>query len=418
MRAATGRRYMAPVVFLVAACLGLIAIRLSAPAGTSSVANSQDRLAGQESTTPAIRVLLGRPRETLDVQVDGPYWITPLDMPTRILAQGDRLAKTVVRSHRQGLQVGDTVLPVDQIQLVAHRDGTLWVSKRRYRGQLRVFTTADGLLRAINRVDLESYLASVVSCEMPPSFPDAARQAQLIAARSYAMFHMKTFGAENDWDVYDSSRSQNYRGAEEIDQQGRHLAVETPATQALVEQTRGIVLVYRDRLFCTYYSAVCGGHTATGASVFGQAAPPLSGVACQMCGEAPNYRWQRELSLAEVETGLKPYFQSRAIDLGRLTTVTVTDPGAGIVPTAKLVGSQQTHRMPTTTLREYALAGKVPSHLFTTQAAGDVLRFSGRGWGHGVGMCQWGSRAMAARGDSAIAILEHYYPQSRLIKVH
>src|SRR5690606_26674136 len=108
-----------------------------------------------------------------------------------------------------------------QLEVKVHQAATLWVDGTRYRGDLRLLAQPDGRLSAINLVELEDYLASVLPAEMPVSFGSAALQAQAIVARSYALFQMKTYGPGNNFDVYDSTRSQVYRGLQFTDASGR-----------------------------------------------------------------------------------------------------------------------------------------------------------------------------------------------------
>ncbi|MCA9247367.1 MAG: SpoIID/LytB domain-containing protein [Planctomycetales bacterium] len=366
-----------------------------------------------------IRVVLGGMQRLRTIRVDGPYKILSGDDPGSILAEGERLDATeVAATQRKWLVAAPLPRPVERFLLKAQQDGSIWVGKRCYRGHVRFEFAGGDYLRVINEVDLEDYLASVVSCEMPGDFPPAAQQAQVIAARTYALFHMLTRNDSQPFDVYDSSRSQNYRGLQYIDAKGRRLAAETEASRKIVAATQRAVLVYQNRLFCSYYSATCGGRTADGRSVFGNAPPPLYGHESDCCVGAPNYRWTRRISIQQA---------LQAINAGELQTqmleslreLHINDPGEGRLAQLSFSDGQRKRTLSAAAIRGrlplVSPAADLPSPFYNAQIDGDEIIFTGRGWGHGVGLCQWGSRSLALRGMTSAEILDYYFPGSTLV---
>jgi len=410
----------------LAAALGAVSVGLSRPSWLplleTKAANSPAQEAGNTghfktspNSLPPVRVLLGsRARKVHRLKIDGPYRVRLLD-DWRILAQGETLPECDAHFADDAIQIGGNAFEHRGVQIDVLQTGTLWVNSRRYHGSLRLITDAQSRLRAIGLVDLESYVASVVNGEMPADFALAARRAQAIAARTYALYHMKSGGRGHDFDLYDNTRSQTYRGIETVDEADRRLAVETAASRKLAEDTAGIALTYNGRVINAYYSAVCGGHTAHGPSIFSDAAPPLIGVKCDGCTDAPRYRWQVDMPAADLYGRLGAYLDRIGRHVGEIQTVEATDNVDGRMPVVTVRGTKATERITTAALRSHVLkTGDLPSAFFSVSIENDLVRCRGRGWGHGVGFCQWGAHGLAQTGKSCVELLAHYYPGCQL----
>ena len=372
------------------------------------------------STIPTVRVLIGgAARQEIRIAVEGPYRITA-EGDWRVLAQGARLRPVIARlDDDDEIHVGEKSWRVDAIDVETLEDATLWVGDRKYRGNLRIAAGPSGTVQAINLVELPDYVASVVNSEMPAEFPLAARRAQAIAARTFAVYQMKTFGAQSAYDINDGVSSQAYHGVLFRDEEGRQWAVEDASSRNVERTTRGVVLGYRGRVFCSFYTAVCGGETARGTDVFEHAAPPLVGVACDFCRDAKNYRWRRHVEAA-------PFFQTISQELRRRGAATHQIAGIEIdqphdqnwPDDVTLVGDVSTVRVGTRQLRRDAAAiVALPSDTFRMQQQADSLVIEGRGWGHRVGLCQWGARRQAIEGFDCDSILAYYYPGSELLLI-
>ena len=415
-----------------ALCMGGLALRWSVPRAAdspngpplaelaatplASAAHSPD----PADTIPLIRVRLKGTGTTQSaprtLRIDGPYLVTELD-GWRVQAQGGKLPAAELGGDDAGLMIGNQRFATRRLQIKVILDGTLWIDGHRYRGDLRLLAEPEGGLALVNVLDLEAYLASVLPSEMPNAFPAAARQAQAIAARTYALVQIKNSRAGRDFDLDDSTASQRYLGMEYIDAQGRRLAVESDSSRNIIDRTRHMVLLYGGRLFCTYYSAVCGGHTTSGPAVFGNAAPPLVGVPCEHCQAGPHYRWDVAATAAEVQAKIDAHLAGSGRRLGTLQAIRVDDPGGGMPPEVELVGSEGEYRFPAAEFRRRISTAWPSGLLLTAKLQGDQVLIAGRGWGHGMGLCQHGARALAAEGRTSSEILEFYYPGSQLAKV-
>ena len=264
---------------------------------------------------------------------------------------------------------------------------------RPYRG---TFTRLDDG-RVVSIVDLEEYLYSVVSREMSARWPAAALEVQSICARTYVL---QRSDPRREYDVVPSELDQRYDG----------VAGETPAGTAAVSATAGQVLKYGDGFASVAYSSCCGGHTESSSDAWGAAPIPyLQGVACTWCTESPNYRWSTTLAFEQMASRLSTYLAP----LGELHDVRVTelDP-SGRARSFELVAERGSSTVQGSAFRRAVGSRVLPSLLIERlQRDGGAAQIAidGGGLGHGVGLCQWGARGMAASGSSASQILGYYF---------
>src|SRR5207302_895098 len=226
--------------------------------------------------------------------------------------------------------------------------------------------------------------------------PAAARKAQAIVARTYALYQKQEAERAALADLFASTKSQKYLGYQ-YREGGRLLAGESEAGRKIAAATRGQVCCYRGKIFCTYYCAVCGGSTVKGSEVFSDAAPPLVSVKCDYCREARLYRWKAEISKTDVQKELEPWLREKGQKMGPLKTVSLarSKPGGGTLPEFEVRADKQSARISGSELRQLLAGRGLYSPRFTIEDRGRVLEISGQGHGHGVGLCQWGARGQA-----------------------
>lgn len=295
-----------------------------------------------------------------------------------------------------------------------------WSVERRYPGTIRIDVVDNGRLDVINYVDVERYVACVVANEVWPTFETEAYRAQAIAARTFVLFQMNRRNSAAH-DVSATQGSQVYLGIR-TDTPGRRAAEATGST-------RGIVLSYSDgdgeHMFCAYYSAACGGMSQS-AAIFGprDAVEPLAGgVRCDYCKIAPGetYRWGPvRMKLSEVRSRLVAANEKLSV-LGRIRGVEVCERTASGRPVRiKLIGDKgASHEMLAERFRLALGGAKVRSTDFVLRVKNDTLVFErGRGFGHGLGLCQWGMQGQALLHRRAGEILRYYYPGSKLTRVY
>ncbi|MGB2985144.1 MAG: SpoIID/LytB domain-containing protein [Phycisphaerae bacterium] len=307
----------------------------------------------------------------------------------------------------------------DYITVSVYGNGD-WSPGSPYPGTLRLIAGEDGRLDLVNFVDVERYVACVVANEVWPTFDTEAYRAQAIAARTFVLYQMRR-RSKAAFDVVATQASQVYRGIR-ADEVGRR------ATDA-AEYTRGIVLTWhdggKDRLFCAYYSAACGGMSQS-AAIFGQEddiKPLAGGVRCDYCKIAPGetYRWGPiRLSKKEVRSRLVSAYPKLA-SLGRIRNIEAIErtPSGRPVRLRITGASGESHDMLAERFR-LAMGGNVIRSTDCKIRVTDrqVIFEDGRGFGHGLGLCQWGMQGQALQGKQAGEILRYYYPGSKLTRVY
>lgn len=269
---------------------------------------------------------------------------------------------------------------------------------RRYRGTAQV--NASGAV--VSTVSVEEYLYSVVSREMPRSWPAEAIRAQAILARTYVL---QRSDPNRDYDLVTSEADQVYTGMD----------AEAPQTNAAVDATAGKVLRYGSGFASIAYSSCCGGHTESSADAWGgKPVAYLSGVECTYCKDSSWYRWTQNIGLDRFGAVLG----AQAASVGDLQSITLDSPdSSGRARFWVFTGSQGTARVKAADVRRGVGSRVLPSLLVTkidlAPGAQDAA-VSGGGLGHGVGFCQWGARGLAQTGASSAEILAYYFPGTML----
>ena len=376
------------------------------------------------SAMPAVRVLL-RTSPALSVEIGGPY-LAPAPGDWRVLAQGSSLPMAEVTATPTGLRIGARAFSSDRIDLRVVQPGTLWFGAVRYPGHLRLIRRADGRVAAVNLVGVEEYVlhtlgeaeAGAPGRDDGRQSPEESLRAQAIVLRSRAIYEMKTAPADNEWDVDAGAAGMAFRGLESRDGERSAFRQDRERLRAAIGLTRGIVLSYRGRVFCTYFTAACGGHTLDAPSVFPVAAPPLVGVACQACRDLADSSWEKTITGEELRARVARYCQKTGQSWGPLVRIEALAAPAGRVSEVTLVGAQGTCRLSAHLFRTQ-VAGEdlLPGNVFTVEPRADEYRFSGRGEGHGVGLCLVGAGEMARHARTCPEILAHYFPGAELIPV-
>lgn len=390
----------------------------------------------------------------LPVKDDAPHVEIPDTEPDvrvriRRIAPG-RSVSITAQSGRMKVHVGDRVQTMSGPGAVVRRDGRWHLGDRTvnspashvdltadepilveqsggdaraYPGMIRLVATGagdppDDTFEVINVVAMQDYLPGVLAGELYAGWPAATFEAQAVAARSFTAsecYQRRT----RAWDVLDTPVSQVYVGVTDLAE-----------AHAATRRTRGQVLAWNERLVPGYFSSCCGGRAATATEAIGpnpiNDIPPLGGhTRPPKCDQAPVYRWSRSWDndtvtaairawarqeghedLAEIGpiASLRPWSPNRH---GRPTSVEITDLSGRQVA----VSSDTLARV----LERAGLDG-VYSGWINADRDGSTLEVTGRGFGHGVGLCQYGAEAMGAAGSPYEVILRFYYPGAKITK--
>lgn len=358
--------------------------------------------------------------------------ILSMHPPAQIRLQTGSTGRVLIGEHAEPWEVGETLLveTVPQGVRVTHgrrspavapaltvASPDIHVQPRRFTGAI-TFRAPDGrALYAVNRVPLEDYVAGVVASEALAGTPPEALRAQAVAVRSYAAalagLDRPRDGARGPhttegYDFCDLTHCQSFRGT---------------AVGAAVEAaraTQGLVLYSGSRVVAASYHSTCGGRTADPADVgadialHGVSDVPVGGRA--WCAASPHYRWQVDIPARYLLTALN---SDRDTAPGKvLQDVRVLSRlSDGRVRQVEIVGEHLLHISGQDfwqTLGRSLGWGRIESAWFSVRRAASSFHFEGRGLGHGAGLCQYGSAAMARAGWNMRSILAHYYPGTRL----
>ena len=313
-----------------------------------------------------------------------------------------------------------TLVPLDTA-------GTVIVNGRAYRGRLQLVRGGDGV-RVINHVDVEEYLVAVVGAEMGRRAvgEEASLEAQAVASRTYTLRNIGRFGAQG-YDLGADVSSQVYGG----------VATELPMARLAVERTRGEILTLDGEPIEAFYSSTCGGHSEGSGAVFSggdrsylPARPDLSPDGTSWCAISPAYRWRQQWSGAQIAATLRRTLAAERLSTGRATDLrearVLDRTASGRIQRLELVGAAGRTIVTGAAIRrvlEPPAGGLLRSNDFTlriTRTGGRIERVEaeGRGYGHGVGMCQWGAIARARAGQGYSEILLSYYPGAELRKIY
>lgn len=283
-------------------------------------------------------------------------------------------------------------------------DSFIGVGGTNYRGYVE-FCQTDGGFSAVNVLPLETYLCGVVPSEMPSGWGAEALKAQAVAARTYTVNKLNAGGETALYDICDTPHCQMYSGT----------ADETPASDEAVNATRGQVLTYNGSLINAVYCACCGGVTDDDINVWGSSTPYLKSVKEIEGGEV--YTWSRDYTFSE----LSALLASKGINIGKLVYVSVDRSDNGRVYSMTFTGEGGSHTIEKEEVRTFfsaAQGGSLQSRVFDISfeyGSEFVLHIDGKGWGHGLGLSQYGAKSMAAAGYTYDEILKHYYTGVELV---
>jgi stage II sporulation protein D len=312
-------------------------------------------------------------------------------------AQGTRILPAgVLEIASGGVRLGRT--PVEMPARLIPEADLLSINGLQYPGVFDLVPDTDRVL-LVNRVPLEAYLEGVVAAEMGPRFHEEALKAQAVTSRSYAVSRMLR-RRDRLFDVGDDQTTQVYRG----------LPAGRERFRRAVLATRGHVLAFKGEVVEGLFSSACGGTTRPAGEAFGGATvAPLEGATCGHCDSAPGSRWTASAPAGEA---------GRALGIGG--PVTEVGPvgryASGRLKNALLAGpAGGFSSVPASRLRQIFGPDAKSAWITRLFLNEGHLVAEGKGFGHGVGLCQYGAEDLAARsGIGWRAILDRYFPAAGL----
>lgn len=272
---------------------------------------------------------------------------------------------------------------------------------------IRVYMHEQGKIMEMN---LEEYIAGVVAAEMPAEFEVEALKSQAVAARTFAVKNMLIFGgsglvSQPGADVStDYRQSQAWLSNDKLKERwGKNYEVYWPRIRRAVEATRGQVITYNGELIHAVFHSTSGEHTASAKEVWGFDYPYLVSVPCNWDQKTPRYQDRKEFALADIEQLLGTDAQ----------VVAAVQNGSGVIQIIEKTDSGRVGqiRIGSKTLQGSAVREKLDlrSTNFSVEIRDGKMIFNTVGYGHGVGLCQYGANGMAKAGRDYRQIITNYY---------
>ena len=369
---------------------------------------------------PVIRVLICS-GPTLQVATTGAHQVL---VDGRIVAaSSDLLPQTPLTRTGRNWTLGRGNYPGAELTIKPLGNALVRVGPVRYRGKAVFTADGGGGMLDVNHLDVESYLAGVLSRELYPTWDDTTYRVQAIAARTYALYEKAAFGRNRAYDLRNDQSSQVYGGFD----------AETDRAWRAVRGTHGMVLATgqtgAETIFRTHYSSACGGVTNPVYVLYGppvSSGPLVGGVACNDCQAATRYTW-KPVSVPKdvIHKALgRVYHQAAALESVRTIKVVEEINGRpvwidAIGPTGKKVRVRADDlRLALLRYRQAPTRGLYSMNCRIRDADDAIVFEWGRGFGHGVGLCQWGARGKALRGLTVEQILTTYYPTAKLFRAY
>ena len=412
-----GPRLIATALVALLAC--------SAASGTGSVLHRE----GSARQGRIVRVALATSVRTTKLSATGDWRLYERGGASVLVRGNESDTWTVEREGRQlrAVRSGGGRTPLGTGPFVARAEDErsfIRVGSRRYRGEIFVTLAESGLL-VVNHLPVESYLRGVVPLEIGDRVAgeESAVAAQAVAARSYTYARLAELGPSPSraWDLLSSVSDQVYGGVD----------AEKPIADVGVTMTGNLVLKYAGRIVNAVYSSTCGGSTAEAPELWQTRGEPylqrvsdrIPGTDRYYCDASPRFAWTRTLDARALASGLDSYLRSYAAVSGAIGTVRTVEleslTPSNRVGTLAIVTDRARHVLRGNAIR-YVLrptGGEIlNSTYFTVEpTVGSDRRLTrlvitGHGYGHGVGMCQWGAIGRSRAGQDFRTILQTYYP--------
>ncbi|MFH1853704.1 MAG: SpoIID/LytB domain-containing protein [Candidatus Omnitrophota bacterium] len=300
------------------------------------------------------------------------------------------------------LSVSPGYIKGNGIKILPESDASIYVNNRQFRGTIDIIKNENNKLFVVNHVDLEEYLYGVLYHEVNHNWPIEVLKAQAITARTYALYQ-RLVTKSKYYDLTADIYSQVYGGR----------TSEKLRTTRAVKLTQGLVLTYESKIFPSYFHATCGGNTTDASTLWNLDISVLRGRPCNFCDISPHYTWHKELTIDYIQSRLK----EAGYDIVIVSIEILKRDSSGRILDLLIKGKDKDIKLSGNKFRLIIEPNIIRSSNFEIEIRGKYITFRGRGWGHGVGMCQWGAFNMASQGWKVEAILEYYYPGAEIVRI-
>ena len=381
-----------------------------------------ERFAKKEKTNvnaSEVRVLLNDFSASESLNIESPVF---LNDETNILTQIQAGSKVdcFVNNSRVSTKVNGKNYTREKFILSSvDDDAIININGKRYRGKIQV-SSSNNSIDLINIVNLEDYVKGVLSREMPLGKNDEnyeALKALAVCVRTYAM--RKTQDGKVYFDLYDDTHDQVYGGVD----------AENPLSNKAADETKNLILKYEGEPALLYYHSTCGGYTESSENVFTRNPVPylitIKDGDDAYCKISPRFQWEEVYTRDEIVNRLKNYslldnsnYELKDISINdKFESGRVSELEINVVDE---IGKQKSVLLKGNEIRSILRTADNKNILWSTMfdlsTNSNSVVLQGKGFGHGVGLCEWGAIALSRKGWKYKAILQHYYPGTNVEK--
>lgn len=289
------------------------------------------------------------------------------------------------------------------------------LGREKFKGKIHVQTSErfNGC-DVINELSLEDYIATLLAKEMNSKWPLEALKAQAVAARSYAYHKIETKQV---------SRTKGFNTYYDLENSEKHQVNgsyfdATRSTHTTAKQTRGEVMLGKDgKLVPVFFHSKCGGKTRRPDQVWANRVPGYTSVACPFCHEHGKKNWTGKIPKQKMYASLKTIlskYNKKFNPKGKIRIIDDHLKSSQI----KFYVDDSFQVVKKSKLRSSLGRDVLPSNYFLLTQTHNEFKMIGSGYGHGVGMCQFGAKELAKQGYSYIQILKHYFPELKIKRIY
>ncbi len=297
-----------------------------------------------------------------------------------------------------GEKINPADFPMGTTITISSTSEVVYFKKNPYRGILILFHKHSAYWEVINFLPIEDYLKGVLPWEISPCWPMETLEAQAVAARTYALYH---FFQKNEYDLESTIVSQVYKG----------MKIENPRTNQAILKTRGEILTYNELPILAYFHSCDGGIKEIPKNVWGVEFPYFRRGIDPWCMRHPQ-KWKSVISLKEINKKVRKSYPF----IRKIYSISLQKENMSV----RYVLLHTTEGVVKIGANNFRLAmgpSIIKSAIFSIKRRNKSYIFRGRGYGHGVGLSQWGAYYMAEKGKSYREILSFYYPGTKITTI-
>ncbi|MFH1397694.1 MAG: SpoIID/LytB domain-containing protein [Candidatus Omnitrophota bacterium] len=344
-----------------------------------------------------VRVLILKDKPSVSFKINGFFEIEDAQNG-KVLYRGKDL-KTTITAQKNRISIGKASFKNSKILFKSDDPEAVYLENRKFRGNL-VFIRDGFHLSVINYIEIDDYVGGVLIYEASHYWPAEALKAMVVVIRTFALYQAQE-NAARDYDLTSDIYSQVYGGK----------TAERYRLSEIVEQAKGLMLTYQGKILPTFHHATCGGHTEDATQLWNIDLAPLKGGLCDFCKGSPHYSWHQVSEEKEIRKKLK----GAGYNLDKINDIMILGKNpSGRIKDLRIVSDKKDITVSAKDFRNVIGPNVIKSTNFSVSLVNGDIVFEGLGWGHGVGLCQWGAYFMAKQGYSYDQILQYYFPGSEL----